>query len=372
MPFPAGFLSMNILNVIQCTNLGGMEQNTILRIQQLMRRGHNCRLVSLNEVGALATKLDEKAIPYQGIRYRQPWGLPSMASIYRAASKPECDAIIMSGHNMAAQTVLPFVKAKRKILEIHFHHSGVKSTNMWRFIYRNACHAFDVITFASKFIRDEALDILPELEDKSIVLPYPYELPSVPTSEQRLKYRTEFGLKPDDLVIGNAGWLIERKRFDVLLKVCAVLREDFPTLRIFIAGDGPLRSSLEALARDLGLTEHTRFCGWLPDLYAFYSALDLLLFNTDWEALGRTPIEAISLGTPVVASAIHSGLEEILLPRFAPVIKQHNVSQLASLCREVLLDRERSRAKALLARDYLAGFSPEADCIRLEELLWQR
>jgi glycosyltransferase involved in cell wall biosynthesis len=112
--------------------------------------------------------------------------------------------------------------------------------------------------------------------------------------------------------------------------------------------------------------------GWLPDLYLFYSSLDLLLFNTDWEALGRTPIEAISLGTPVVASAVHSGLEEILLPAFAPVIKQHDVPLLASLCHVPLQDRERSRKDALRTREYLAAFSPEADSGRLEELLCQR
>lgn len=360
---------MKILHVMQCANLGGMEQTTLLRMKHLIKRGHSCNLVSLNPIGALSEKLARTTIVYKGLRYRKPWGLPTLWSMHKAFSESQCDSILMSGHNVAAQLVVRGIQAKRKVLAVHYHHKGVKSLRSWRMIYGLAYECFDTITFASTFIRNEALDILPALADKSIVLPNPFELPPAPSSQRRQAIRSRMGLRPDDLVIGNAGWLIHRKRFDIFLRVCAEIKQHFPTLRILIAGDGPLRGHLEGLAKELGVSGITRFLGWLPDIEWFYSALDLLLFNSDWDALGRTPIEATALGTPVVASVVHGGLSEMVPGGSIRIIDAHDVPRLSCLCRTVLEAPGAARNTALETRTRLSLYCPLKDALRLEGLL---
>src|SRR5581483_10576503 len=71
-----------------------------------------------------------------------------------------------------------------------------------------------------------------------------------------------------------------------------------------IAGDGPERASLESLARETGISKSVRWLGWLKDMTSFYQALDVLQFNSDWDALGLTPVEAMSFGIPVVCSVL--------------------------------------------------------------------
>ena len=44
---------MNILNIIQCTNLGGMEKSSLRLMVELKQRGHSIRLLSLNPIGKL-------------------------------------------------------------------------------------------------------------------------------------------------------------------------------------------------------------------------------------------------------------------------------------------------------------------------------
>ncbi len=74
-----------------------------------------------------------------------------------------------------------------------------------------------------------------------------------------------------------------------------------------------MRDSLQRLAASLGIaTPGVIWTGWLTDLTPFYAGIDVLLFNSDWDALGLTPVEAMSYGVPVVASVEHGGLGEIL------------------------------------------------------------
>lgn len=360
---------MNILQVIQCTNLGGMEQMALLRMNELIRRGHSCRLVSLNRIGALGPKLRESGIAHEGLAYRRPWGTFGISGMFRAMRRPVSDAILMTGHNLTAQSLMPMIKAKRKLLSLHFHHRGVKSHLAWKMVYATACRNFDAITFSSNFIRNEALAINRALEAKSTILPGIYVIPPLPSSEERRAHRRSLGLDDNDIAIGNAGWLVERKRFDVFLKVCALLKESHRNLSIAIAGDGPLRGELEEFADGLGLSGNIRWLGWRPDLLPFYSSLDLLLFNSEWDAVGRTPLEAISIGTPVVASVEHGGLKEMLPPQFADVLDHHEITRLAELCDQIIRNPQASRARAVLAREHLSKYSPESHCDRLEELL---
>jgi glycosyltransferase involved in cell wall biosynthesis len=290
--------------------------------------------------------------------------------MYRAMSDPSADAILMTGHNLAAQSMLPMIKAKRKVLVLHYHHTGVHHPVAWRLIFKVAYEAFDAICFASEFIRSEALKLFPRLESKSSILRDPYSVPDLPSPEARIFNRKALGVEEDQLMIGNAGWLIERKRLDVFLKVCAEIKKRIPRIVVTIAGDGPLRPSLECLARDLGLGEQIRWLGWRNNLLSFYSSLDLLLFNSDWDALGRTPVEAIASGTPVVASVRRGGVKEILPAKYADIIDTHDISRLADLCVSVLTEREAARQRALEGRSSLTAYSPEADGDRLEDLLF--
>src|SRR5439155_3615739 len=67
-----------------------------------------------------------------------------------------------------------------------------------------------------------------------------------------------------------------------------------------------------SLAQELAIAERVRWLGWQSSLTAFYRSLDLMVFNTDWDALGRAPLEAIGAGVPVVVSAVHSGSQSVL------------------------------------------------------------
>src|SRR5512146_2454672 len=281
---------MDIINLIQCTELGGTERASLQLMTGLQRMGHSFRVISLNPLGRLLPILHDAQIPAVGLQYRGPGGIFSLPRLYARLQKERGDALIMTGHNLLAMMALGEIGKERRLLAVHHHHKGEKPDWQWRLIYRWANKTFNAITFPSDFVRLEAEALYPPIALKSHTIRNPIEMPSPPTPDQRWVARKTLGIPQPAKVIGNAGWLIPRKRFDIFLRVAAqVVRQQHNTVFV-IAGDGPERPKLEGLAHELGINERVRWLGWREDMSTFYLRLDGLLFNSDWGALSRTAL----------------------------------------------------------------------------------
>jgi glycosyltransferase involved in cell wall biosynthesis len=347
---------MKILLIIQCANLGGMEQSTLLLLDELKQMGHEVELLSLNEMGPLEPVLRQHGIPASAVGYRGRWGWRSFFPLRRILRTKRADALIMVGHNLMAMLALGDFCRQNRILSLHFHHEGVKSTWGWRLIYRVAMWRFSRIIYPSCFIMDEALNMVPALSKTrrtiSYPIPTPISLPAMVERAHRQQSREKFGLDPRLKIVGNAGWLIPRKRWDVFLKVAAEVAVAVPAARFLIAGDGPERARLEQLADELKIHDRVIWLGWQNNLEDFYQVLDVMVFNSDWDAMGRTPLEAMSYGVPVVASMLHGGLKEILdSNEHGFLTDTHDVPLLAQkviklLCDENLANQVGAKARA--------------------------
>ena len=96
-----------------------------------------------------------------------------------------------------------------------------------------------------------------------------------------------------------------------------------PDLSLFVAGDGPTQPQLEAQSTRAGLGDRIRFLGRLnaPILATYYRAADFVLLYSGYEGLSHVLLEALSYGTPVLASdipanreLIHDGINGLLIP----------------------------------------------------------
>lgn len=363
---------MQILNIIQCTNLGGMEQANFLTLRGLQARGHEARLVSLHPLGALAPKLEEAKISSIGLEYQGRFGWRSLPDMRRAFAVPSADSVLMTGHNLTATLALIGLKARRRILAIHYHHfEHSDDCSRWRLFYGLAARVFQHVTFASALIREEALAIYPSLERVSSVVPNPFEVPAAPTDLERAAARSALGLPGGVRVVGNAGWLIPRKRFDVFLHVAARIVARRPDTVFLIAGDGPESSRLMDLACSLRIEPNVRFIGWQADLGDFYKSLDVLLFNTDFDALGRTPAEAAAYGVPVVGSVVHGGLPELFRSDDeAILLREHDVPRLADAVCYLLSNNECHAALAARGKARVAEYGDVSQhAATMEQLL---
>jgi glycosyltransferase involved in cell wall biosynthesis len=112
-------------------------------------------------------------------------------------------------------------------------------------------------------------------------------------------------------VIGAACRLVPVKGLIHLIGAMALLREEFPLLRLEIAGEGPERRVIETEAEALGIRDSVRLMGWRRDLEPLFAGWDIFVLPSLDEALGIVVLEAMAAAVPVVASAV-GGLPEVV------------------------------------------------------------
>jgi len=113
-------------------------------------------------------------------------------------------------------------------------------------------------------------------------------------------------ITPQEFVIGTIAELTANKGFRYLIAAAAILREEFPTrsFRVVIAGDGELRSELEALTRERNLERVVFFLGFVPEARRYLSAFDLFVMPSQKEGLPYALMEAMRAGLAVIASRV--------------------------------------------------------------------
>ena len=109
-----------------------------------------------------------------------------------------------------------------------------------------------------------------------------------------------FGIPHDRRVLLNTGRLTNQKNQSVLIRALAQVS----SVRLVVAGEGPLRSEYRALARQLGVADRLHLLGDVTrdDIADLLAAADLFVFPSTWETFGLAAVEALMAGLPIVAS----------------------------------------------------------------------
>jgi glycosyltransferase involved in cell wall biosynthesis len=152
-------------------------------------------------------------------------------------------------------------------------------------------------------------------------------------------------------VVGIVAGLRRWKAHDVFLAAAKAVVREAPDTFFVIAGDGPERSKLEKLARDLCLSDRVRFLGTVNDVPTLLQAIDLSVLSSVTEAFPLTMLESMAAALPVVATdvggvseIVEDGVNGFLAPPGAP-------DQLAQAMLRVLKDPELGRRLGAVGRE---------------------
>ena len=100
-----------------------------------------------------------------------------------------------------------------------------------------------------------------------------------------------------------AGRLIKEKKVDLLLRSLPTVLKTCPDIKCMVVGDGPERSRLEELSRELELTTTVEFAGFMEgynELIGTMKSSEVLVLPSEREGFGMVIVEANACGTPVV------------------------------------------------------------------------
>ncbi|PLX82097.1 MAG: glycosyl transferase [Desulfuromonas sp.] len=144
-----------------------------------------------------------------------------------------------------------------------------------------------------------------------------------------------FGDGGEPVVLG-VGRLTRQKDFPTLLRAFAILEQQ-RACRLVILGEGGDRKKLEALRDELGLNAKVDLPGFVDNPYAYMARADLFVLSSAWEGFGNVLVEALAVGTPVVATDCPNGPREILQGgQVAPLVPVGDVNALATAMNHVL------------------------------------
>lgn len=110
----------------------------------------------------------------------------------------------------------------------------------------------------------------------------------------------------------GVGRLNKQKDFPSLIRAFAQVRQQRLARLVILGDDGGEQAALRALIQELGLTEDVDLAGFVSNPYAYMARSAVFVLSSLFEGLPSVLIEAMAVGTPVVATNCKSGPLEIL------------------------------------------------------------
>lgn len=167
----------------------------------------------------------------------------------------------------------------------------------------------------------------------------------------RAEAKAAHGVAADELVMGVVSRLSGEKGVDRAMRTLAILRAQFPNLKLHLIGDGPERETLGELAKRLGVLDAIKWYGWRADARRFYEMMDVLLLPSHTEGLPNVLLEAMAMGVPVAATSV-GGVADLLDRGRCGVLLDSNLPNTwATRIAPILADTSAGDFQAQMARD---------------------
>jgi glycosyltransferase involved in cell wall biosynthesis len=225
-----------------------------------------------------------------------------------------------------------------------------------RLKYTLTCHGVIAVSQAVRL----ALLAAGVPEDRIETIPTGVEWPAaLPGPQERSAIRSRWGFEDRHFVVGHMGAFTAEKGQDVAMNAALLLQPRLPDLRMILAGDGPLRSSMQANSLVI-------LPGHISGRAEFFAALDLFIMPSRSEAWGLAALEAMAHGVPVAASNTGGLPEMIEAQETGWLVTPGDPRELADAIERAASDRAALRATGLRARERSKRFSVEETAARTE------
>jgi glycosyltransferase involved in cell wall biosynthesis len=162
--------------------------------------------------------------------------------------------------------------------------------------------------------------------------------------------RKRLGIPDGAPLVGFSARLVPVKAVDVFLAALDVVLTELPEAHAVIAGDGPEGERITA-AQSSAAGERIHWVGWLADMGAFYSDVDVVALSSVNEGTPISLIEAAAAGRPVVATAVGGVPEVVVDGETGDLVAPGDVRALSGCySAETLADETLSLYRALLRK----------------------
>lgn len=173
----------------------------------------------------------------------------------------------------------------------------------------------------------------------------------------------------NDALLIAVGSLTKEKGYDVLLQALPTIASSCPDVELVFIGDGPLKASLQTLAKDLDVASRVRFVGVVSDVRPWLRRATLLVAPSLSEGLGMAVVEAMAMECPVVASRVGGLVEAVVDGETGFLVDAGSISPLNQQVIELLNSPEqRARLGSNGRKHVQAHFARDWSIVQLQDV----
>jgi glycosyltransferase involved in cell wall biosynthesis len=359
---------LKILHLIDSGGLYGAEKMLLSLVQEQVNQGLEPMILSVGEPD-FGEKPIEKEAQKRGVSVT-PWrmkpGLNLMESwkILKWAQGRDYDLLHSHGFkfNVLVGLFPTYFRKLPVIATLHGYVHAKRLSKMWLYecLDRIAIKHLDGVVLVGQAMRSE----LPEKlsNGQTAVIPNGLNISGLQeASLQPLEEPFNSFVHNHDIVILGVGRLSREKGFDRLILAFHDLKKREPQAGLIIVGEGGLRQYFEKLVDDLDLKDDVLlpgYCGAVPSLMRRST---LLVMPSLTEGLPITLLEAMSLRTPIVASAVGEIPKVLWNGQGGEVISKIDPGNILQAMEDSIADKSRTEERAAFSYENVSKtYSSEA------------
>ncbi len=354
-------MNLRVLHVNTERTWRGGEQQVLYLLEGLAARGIEQLLVA-QEGGILAERAAAAGLPVLPLRMR---GEVDLVAVYKLRSLIAKDGFtVVHAHTSHAHSLGALAAAlpgsgKPKVVvarRVDFSIFRRSFLGLNRVKYLHGVDRYVTVSHAIK--RVLLADGIPE--GMVSVVHSGIDVARIDAAPSRRdEIRRELDVPEGDFLVANVAHMADHKGQVYLVEAAPLVLARVPKTTFAIVGDGELRGTLEARARELGVP--VRFPGFREDVPSIMKALDVFVMPSHMEGLGTSVLDAMAAGAPVVGTEAGGMTEMLEHGKNGLVCPVRDSKALAAAIVELLLDREMAQRLAARAReDVKERFSREA------------
>jgi glycosyltransferase involved in cell wall biosynthesis len=270
--------------------------------------------------------------------------------------------------DLAAKALLPTVWRRRPVLLSTIHIADRRPVH-WRFaIDRLTQPWIDQVAFVSRSVMHFYRRRVGLPPRKCVVVPNGIDLAAYQALPDRRQARARWISASSKPVVGTIARLDPQKGLPVLLHAFSILTRRWPRAALLIAGTGPDRKALEALAIDLGIADRLHLLGFQQDVRPVLAALDVFVLPSRWEGFGLATLEAMAAGLPVVVTDVPGSRDLVQHEQTGLVVPPNDSDALARAMARCLTSTDLRAQLGRQARVAAGAFTVQRMVDRYEQL----
>ena len=320
---------MNIVFLINSLEAGGAER-VVLGFASQLSKAHRVTLVTLkNSVFYQVPEAVKHVSLSQSTRlWRGVWSLLSLpwyCHKFKHVLRQETPDVVVSFLelsnfvNILSSKNLRVLKKVSTVISVRAHSSSVYSSGVGSWLVKKLMRMFypraDVVIANAELSRQDLIKNFGTASSKTKVVYNPFAIDQIrnlmrePLTEEHARF-----FKSGTIIL-HVGIFESRKVQEHLVHAFLILKKNIPDAKLVFVGTGSRMRLIESVVEQFGVRESVLFAGQQENVFQYMARANVFVLSSWLEGFPNALVEAMTCGTPVIATDCASGPREILAPK---------------------------------------------------------